>query len=320
MTNRQPPSKRARSAFVLGTYARTPFHPRSGKGAQLIDADGSEYWDLLGGIAVNVLGHKHPRLVKTLRMKPTRCCTSRISSTTRRRDSSPSGSCARRGTVPRVLLQQRHGGERSGAEVRAARQSRHERHRGARGELSRPDARLALDDRTRGVPHAVRAARAGRQLRRAERHRGARSGGRREDLRDLPRAGDGRGRHHPADRRIPRRGAADRRSQRRACSSSTRSSAASAAPERSSRSSRAASFPTSSRSPSRSAADCRSAPCITGDAIEGVVKPGHHGTTFGGNPVACRLGLAVLDEIKASALLPRINTYGDVVRAAAAAR
>src|SRR5438132_2400412 len=53
--------------FILGTYARTPFHPRSGKGARLIDAEGNEYWDLLGGIAVNVLGHQHPRLIKTLR-------------------------------------------------------------------------------------------------------------------------------------------------------------------------------------------------------------------------------------------------------------
>ena len=54
-------------AFLLGTYARTPFHPRSGKGARIVDADGKEYWDLLGGIAVNALGHQHPRLVKTLR-------------------------------------------------------------------------------------------------------------------------------------------------------------------------------------------------------------------------------------------------------------
>jgi predicted acetylornithine/succinylornithine family transaminase len=54
-------------AFVLGTYARTPFHPRDGKGAKLIDAEGREYWDLLGGIAVNVLGHKHPKLVKAMR-------------------------------------------------------------------------------------------------------------------------------------------------------------------------------------------------------------------------------------------------------------
>src|SRR6266852_1751299 len=54
-------------AFLLGTYSRTPFHPRSGKGARLFDAAGNVYWDLLGGIAVNVLGHHHPRLVKTLR-------------------------------------------------------------------------------------------------------------------------------------------------------------------------------------------------------------------------------------------------------------
>lgn len=53
--------------FVLGTYARTPFHPRSGRGAKLIDAEGRVYWDLLGGIAVNVLGHQHPALVKTLK-------------------------------------------------------------------------------------------------------------------------------------------------------------------------------------------------------------------------------------------------------------
>src|SRR3954454_21547246 len=54
-------------SFILGTYNRTPFHPRGGKGAQLFDAEGRAYWDLLGGIAVNILGHKHPKLVKTMR-------------------------------------------------------------------------------------------------------------------------------------------------------------------------------------------------------------------------------------------------------------
>jgi acetylornithine/N-succinyldiaminopimelate aminotransferase len=54
-------------AFLLTTYARTPFHPRSGKGARLTDAAGKEYWDLLGGIAVNALGHQHPRLIQALR-------------------------------------------------------------------------------------------------------------------------------------------------------------------------------------------------------------------------------------------------------------
>ncbi|HEX6088037.1 MAG TPA: acetylornithine/succinylornithine family transaminase [Thermoanaerobaculia bacterium] len=54
-------------AFLVRTYARTPFHPRDGKGARLFDADGRAYWDLLGGIAVNVLGHKHPRLMKVMK-------------------------------------------------------------------------------------------------------------------------------------------------------------------------------------------------------------------------------------------------------------
>jgi predicted acetylornithine/succinylornithine family transaminase len=53
--------------FVLGTYARTPFHPRRGRGARLWDADGRACWDLLAGIAVNVLGHAHPRIAKALR-------------------------------------------------------------------------------------------------------------------------------------------------------------------------------------------------------------------------------------------------------------
>jgi predicted acetylornithine/succinylornithine family transaminase len=52
---------------ILGTYKRTSFHPRAGKGAKLIDAEGRVYWDLLAGIAVNALGHRHPRLVKALR-------------------------------------------------------------------------------------------------------------------------------------------------------------------------------------------------------------------------------------------------------------
>jgi predicted acetylornithine/succinylornithine family transaminase len=53
--------------FILGTYKRTSFHPRTGKGAKLFDADGKAYWDLLAGIAVNALGYRHPRLVKALK-------------------------------------------------------------------------------------------------------------------------------------------------------------------------------------------------------------------------------------------------------------
>jgi acetylornithine/N-succinyldiaminopimelate aminotransferase len=70
----EPPAEFAPAAVeardqrcLLPTYARTPFHPRRGKGAKLVDADGKEYWDLLAGIAVNALGYRHPRLVRALR-------------------------------------------------------------------------------------------------------------------------------------------------------------------------------------------------------------------------------------------------------------
>lgn len=60
------------AAWILGTYARTSFHPRTGRGARLVDADGRVVWDLLAGIAVNALGHRHPRLIRALREESAR--------------------------------------------------------------------------------------------------------------------------------------------------------------------------------------------------------------------------------------------------------
>ncbi|MGW5734373.1 MULTISPECIES: acetylornithine transaminase [Streptomyces] len=42
--------------------------------------------------------------------------------------------------------------------------------------------------------------------------------------------------------------------------------------------------------------------------------PGHHGTTFGGNPVACAAGLAVLDTIEADGLLENVKRAGEKLR------
>jgi acetylornithine/N-succinyldiaminopimelate aminotransferase len=39
--------------------------------------------------------------------------------------------------------------------------------------------------------------------------------------------------------------------------------------------------------------------------------PGMHGTTFGGNPFACAVAIAVIDEIKASNLLAHVTKVGD---------
>ncbi|MBM2291622.1 aspartate aminotransferase family protein [Sulfitobacter pseudonitzschiae] len=51
---------------VLPTYSRAPMSFVKGEGAWLIEADGSRYLDLGAGIAVNVLGHANPALVKAL--------------------------------------------------------------------------------------------------------------------------------------------------------------------------------------------------------------------------------------------------------------
>lgn len=52
---------------VLDTYARLPFAPVAGRGCRVWDADGREVLDALAGIAVNTLGHAHPRFVAALR-------------------------------------------------------------------------------------------------------------------------------------------------------------------------------------------------------------------------------------------------------------
>ncbi|MGA5699412.1 acetylornithine transaminase [Peterkaempfera bronchialis] len=50
-----------------------------------------------------------------------------------------------------------------------------------------------------------------------------------------------------------------------------------------------------------------------GDAAE-LLKPGQHGSTFGGNPVVCAAALAVLDTIAADGLLDRAKTLGERLR------
>ncbi len=54
------------SHAVLGTYARQNLVFERGEGAWLITAGGERYLDFASGIAVNALGHAHPRLVAAL--------------------------------------------------------------------------------------------------------------------------------------------------------------------------------------------------------------------------------------------------------------
>jgi acetylornithine/N-succinyldiaminopimelate aminotransferase len=53
-------------ASVMDTYGTPPLALVSGSGAHVVDADGREYLDLLAGIAVNALGHAHPAVVEAV--------------------------------------------------------------------------------------------------------------------------------------------------------------------------------------------------------------------------------------------------------------
>jgi acetylornithine aminotransferase len=62
---------------VMTTYGRLPIALSHGEGVQVWDTEGRRYLDALSGIAVNTLGHKHPKLVPALQdqiEKMIHCC------------------------------------------------------------------------------------------------------------------------------------------------------------------------------------------------------------------------------------------------------
>jgi acetylornithine/N-succinyldiaminopimelate aminotransferase len=60
------------SPHVMNTYGRLPIALSHGQGCRVWDVNGREYLDALGGIAVNTLGHNHPRLVAALQDQVTK--------------------------------------------------------------------------------------------------------------------------------------------------------------------------------------------------------------------------------------------------------
>lgn len=50
---------------------------------------------------------------------------------------------------------------------------------------------------------------------------------------------------------------------------------------------------------------------VASGAAASLLQPGQHGTTFGGNPVACAAALAVIDTIRSQGLLERVRELGE---------
>jgi acetylornithine/N-succinyldiaminopimelate aminotransferase len=296
-------------AFVLGTYARTPFHPRSGKGAKLIDAEGNEYWDLLGGIAVNVLGHQHPRLTKVLRDE-----SKALLHISNLYYHPAQGLLAERLVRASGLLRAffcNSGTEANEAALKFARlanpgrshivaleESFHGRTFGALSLTGHAAYRTPFEPLVPGATFV------------APNDVAALEGAVTDQTSAIilePVMGEGGVIPLTDEFLVAARQLADRTGavlifDEIQCGLG--------------RTGTLFAFQKSGVVPDivtlakPLGGGLPLGAVLTGPAIEGLVKPGHHGTTFGGNPVACRLGLAVLDEIEQSSLLEKVQSTG----------
>lgn len=296
-------------AFLLTTYARTSFHPRSGKGARLTDAAGKEYWDLLGGIAVNVLGHQHPRLIQALRDEAKQLLhvsnlfyhpaqgilAERLvrASGLNRAFFCNSGTEANEAALKFSRL-----ANPGRSELVALEESFHGRTLGSLSVTGHEAYRSPFLPMVPGAifvpPNDVEALTAAVSDRTCA-------------ILLEPVMGEGGIVPLSDDFLIAARQLADRTGavlifDEIQCGFG--------------RTGQMFAFQRSGVVPDivtlakPLGGGLPLGAVITGPALEGLVKPGHHGTTFGGNPIACRLGIAVLDEIERSHLLERVTLLG----------
>jgi len=62
----QTPTRQTFDQVMVPVFTPAPFVPVRGEGSRVWDAEGRDYIDFSGGIAVTALGHSHPELLKVL--------------------------------------------------------------------------------------------------------------------------------------------------------------------------------------------------------------------------------------------------------------
>ncbi len=220
------------SAALMNNFGVPPIELVSGHGAIVVDADGREYLDLLGGIAVNALGHAHPAVVQAV-SRADRHARARLQLLHPPDGVGTGRAIARPGQRDRRragdLLQFRRRGQRGGVQDRPAHRPAAD-HRHPR-RFPRPDHGRAGADRSARQAGAVRADDARGGVRTVRRRRGAVRRGRRDGRGGVPRADPGRGRRHSRPGRLPRRTPGRSPPTPARCWCSTRCRPGSAAPE-----------------------------------------------------------------------------------------
>ena len=55
--------------YLMNTYTRYPIALSRAQGMRVWDVEGREYLDFLAGVAVNVLGHCHPKITRAIQQQ-----------------------------------------------------------------------------------------------------------------------------------------------------------------------------------------------------------------------------------------------------------
>ncbi|MBB4735488.1 acetylornithine aminotransferase [Micrococcus cohnii] len=313
-----------------GVFGRPQAALSHGRGARVWDVDGREYTDLLAGIAVTVLGHAHPRLTEAIRRQAGRLThVSNFFTTSAQVElaerllaiaDAPSGSAvffANSGTEANeaaLKLARRHGTCHPGSDGRprgrvlALTDGFHGRTMGALALTAKPAYREPFEPLPGGVQHVPRA-----DLAALEAAMG-------DDVAAVvlePVQGEAGVRPHPPGYLAGVRELCDRHG------------ALMILDEVQTGIGRTGTW-FGWQNPDVTGSDAVRPDAMTvakglgggvpigalatfGEHASALFAPGQHGTTFGGNPLACAAGLAVLETIEEEALLARARGIGALV-------
>ena len=298
----------------MNNYGTPPLTLVRGEGAEIWDDTGKRYLDLYAGIAVNVLGHAHPAIVEAVtRQVQTLGHTSNFFIT------EPALALAERlkellaQPSARVLLCN-SGTEANEAAFKIARRTGrpeiiacegafHGRTMGALALTGQPAKREPFEPMPGGVSHIPFG-----DLDALDKAVDRRDGGR------VPGADPRRGRRDRPAGGLSRRGPRGSRPSAARCSYWTRS--------RPGIGRTGAWF---AHQPLGITPDVVTlakglggglpiGACVGIGEAAGLLEPGQHGTTFGGNPVSCAAALAVLDTVASQGLLEHVSRLGKELR------